>query len=184
MSGHFLLLFTINIVSDFLSLFFIRRFLQITGHRPIAAYSLLTFSFLLVLLFNMSFRIIFGVISIDEVVHTVDSGSLTEILNKAIDFDRALILTPNTLFLPALIVFMWLPIFGYSLAIVRTFNALTPMVRKAQWLIKDGENHPLNAVGYVAAAIVFFVTLIWRHVRGEAIAQQAMDYGTQLASAF
>jgi hypothetical protein len=27
--------------------------------------------------------------------------------------------------------------------------------RKAQWFLKDGKEHPLDAVGYVAACIVF-----------------------------
>ena len=58
-------------------------------------------------------------------------------------------------FTAAFIIHLWLPIFGLSLLIVQLVYWLFRAVEGAQWLLKQGDAHPLKAIGIVATIIVF-----------------------------
>jgi hypothetical protein len=36
------------------------------------------------------------------------------------------------------------------------------VVLNVQWFLKGGKSHPLDAIGYVAAVIVFVCAIAWR----------------------
>lgn len=61
--------------------------------------------------------------------------------------------------IPALLVFAWLPLFALGIGLVRTVSPLSRLIGKAQWLLKDGTEHPLKSVGYVAAIAVFVISV-------------------------
>ena len=42
------------------------------------------------------------------------------------------------------------------------FGGFSWITGKAQWALKDGKEHPLKVVGYVAGAIVFLVFVGWQ----------------------
>ena len=62
--------------------------------------------------------------------------------------------------LPALLVLVWLPLLGIGVIGTRALRALLRTVRWAQWFIKQGNQRPLEAIGLVAAAVVFVITAV------------------------
>ena len=64
--------------------------------------------------------------------------------------------------LPAVVVFAWLPLFASGIVASRIFGGFSWITGKAQWALKDGKEHPLKVVGYVAGAIVFLVFVGWQ----------------------
>jgi hypothetical protein len=59
---------------------------------------------------------------------------------------------------PALAVHLWLPILALCIALLKALNLFRIGIGKAQWFFKDGKDHPLDAIGYIAAALVFLGT--------------------------
>jgi hypothetical protein len=60
---------------------------------------------------------------------------------------------------PAIVVFTWLPLFALGILIIRALTPLSWIVAKAQWALKEGDKHPLKAIGYVAAVAVFAIAV-------------------------
>jgi len=58
---------------------------------------------------------------------------------------------------PALAVFAWLPLFALGILAIRVLPLLSRIVEKTQWALKEGDQHPLRAIGFVAAVAVFAV---------------------------
>jgi len=56
---------------------------------------------------------------------------------------------------PAFIIHLWLPIFALSSLLVKLLYLIFKAVEKAQWFLKQGDAHPLKAIGIVATFIVF-----------------------------
>jgi len=65
---------------------------------------------------------------------------------------------------PALAVFVWLPLFALGIVVARLLTPLSWIVLRTQWFLKEGKEHPLKAIGYVAAVIVFIGTVAGRAV--------------------
>ena len=78
-----------------------------------------------------------------------------------------LLVTSDDVFLslPALAVHLWLPLFGFGLLCVNGLNYLLRAIGIMQWFLKRGNDHPLDAVGWVLGAIVFVGTGILQLVR-------------------
>jgi len=159
------LMLLVNILSDFFSLFIVRRWLVVAGHRPIAALVISSMIAFFVFAFSFVFRLAFEFIIL-VVIPYFTFGVPYQSGLTIVDMAYGLLLSPGSLLLPALAVFSWLPLFGVSLAAVRALSALAPIVRQVQWLLKGGHEHPLSAVGYAAAVIVFLGTILWRHLHG------------------
>jgi hypothetical protein len=64
----------------------------------------------------------------------------------------------------ALVVHLWLPLFGLSVAVLRMLNYFRVAVGRTQWLLSRGDAHPMEAIGYVASAIVFLATMVLQRV--------------------
>jgi hypothetical protein len=64
----------------------------------------------------------------------------------------------------AMIVHLWLPLFAICVIGLRLLNYIFVAAGWAQWFIKQGRYHPLDAVGYVAAILVFAGTFLLRWV--------------------
>ena len=65
---------------------------------------------------------------------------------------------------PALIVFAWLPLFALGIVIARLLTPLSWIVGRTQWALKEGNGHPIKAIGYVAAVVVLLGTVAVRAV--------------------
>jgi hypothetical protein len=61
---------------------------------------------------------------------------------------------------PAFLVHLWLILFASGALGVRLLNPVFRLVAWAQWFLKQGDRHPLRAIGMVAAAVVFGGTML------------------------
>jgi hypothetical protein len=61
---------------------------------------------------------------------------------------------------PALVVHLWLPLFALSSLAVRLVFWIFRAVEWAQWFLKQGNAHPLKAIGVVATIIVFGTAML------------------------
>ena len=61
---------------------------------------------------------------------------------------------PHTM-APAFIIHLWLPLFALSSLLVKLILWTFRAVEWAQWFLKQGDAHPLKAIGIVATIIVF-----------------------------
>ena len=52
------------------------------------------------------------------------------------------------------------PLFAFGIVIVRLLAPLSSMVGTVQWFLNNGKEHPLKAIGYVAALAVFSAQLL------------------------
>jgi hypothetical protein len=59
----------------------------------------------------------------------------------------------------AFLVHLWLPFFALSVGLLKALNYILLATKRVQWFIKRGRDHPLDALGFVAAPIVFLVTV-------------------------
>jgi hypothetical protein len=59
------------------------------------------------------------------------------------------------LFSAAFIIHLWLPLLALSIIILKVLNYFRIAVRWVQWFIERGNQHPLDAIGYMAGMIVF-----------------------------
>jgi hypothetical protein len=177
-----------SVISDFISLFIVRHWLLVSWHRPVAALTLSSLIVLCVIVTIVAVRGIGQLIAKAAIAfifgHLSGISLFYYVRGTVMDTAWDTLLEPHSLIIPASAVFLWLPLFGVSISIVRVLNLIRPMIRKAQWLLKEGKEHPLNAVGYVAAVIVFLATLLWRHLRGDSVVEHAFGYGTGLVLAF
>jgi hypothetical protein len=136
----------INIFNDFVCLFVIRRWLAFAGHRPIFALLACVLAGVMVLLLTFAMRLLWF----------IAFSSIPRELYLSVEF----VLTeapfaPIFALIPAVIVFVWLPLFGVAIGLVKLWTLVSPFVSKLQWFLKDGKDHPLIAIGYAAALVVF-----------------------------
>jgi hypothetical protein len=141
-----------NVISDYISLFVIRRALQYAGHKPVLALlfgagcGVLLTALLMwgrdaaILLLNMKIApsIVFG----KPIVAFQAYSSLMDFLNLVFS-------------MPALAVHLWLVVVAIGLVGMKALTYMAKATDAMQWFIKQGRDHPLDAVGMVAAAMVF-----------------------------
>jgi hypothetical protein len=60
----------------------------------------------------------------------------------------------------AFLVHMWLPFLGLCIGLLRPLYYFILATQTAQWFLRRGREHPLEAVGFVAALLVFLVTAV------------------------
>jgi hypothetical protein len=58
--------------------------------------------------------------------------------------------------IPNIIVILWLPLLGVGVLIVKSLNIFLKGVRWSQWFLKQGDIHPLRAIGLAASTVVLF----------------------------
>jgi hypothetical protein len=62
------------------------------------------------------------------------------------------------LLIPAIAVHLWLPLFAFGVVFAKAINSFRSSAVWAQWFLKKGREHPLQAIGYVGATLVFIGT--------------------------
>jgi hypothetical protein len=65
---------------------------------------------------------------------------------------------------PAYLVHLWLLLFAIGALATRLLFIFFQSVEYAQWFLKQGNQHPLRAIGLPAALFVFIGTVVWRVV--------------------
>jgi hypothetical protein len=148
------------IVSDYISLFIVRRFLLVGSNRPLI--SLVGGSLLgtcvvgLFAIVRIGAVMIWVWLSLGRPVITVHAWTFLIVFFGV-----------DSLFisLPALAVHLWLPVFAFGILCVTGLNYLFLAIGGMQWFLKRGNDHPLDAVGYVLGFLVFVGTGILQLVR-------------------
>jgi hypothetical protein len=68
------------------------------------------------------------------------------------------------LLLAAFVVHLWLPLFALSVMLLRVLNYFRRAVGAVQWFLKRGREHPLDAIGSVAASLVLIATVVIQNI--------------------
>jgi hypothetical protein len=145
-----------NVPSDYLCLFVIRPFLIRSGMKPVIGLVLGAVSGAAIVFAFNSLRLL----CVDLFVPRVPGS-------EPLPWHHFLMPTEFTdlvFALPALAVFIWLPLFALGIVTARVLTPLSWIVGKTQWFLKEGKEHPLKAIGYAAAVVVFLGTVAGRAV--------------------
>jgi hypothetical protein len=150
-----------NVMSDYVSLFFIKRWL-LYGRQHIVT------SVFVAAIVGVGFvgtaYVCKIIIELTAYVWIFDKWEASALLafwldpfNLKVDLIRLA---------PALAVHLWLPIFGLAVVLTHTISMFARAATWMQWFIKQGQHHPFQAVGYVASVIVFasgvIIQFLWR----------------------
>jgi hypothetical protein len=144
----------IAVLSDYCSLFFIRRWITFSGSRPFIA--LLGGLFIACLIVTVG-----GAARITVAAHSGAKLIVLQVIGYGIFLGRYESLVPLLAF-PGIIVFAWLPLFALGIFVIRASNLIAAAVGKVQWFLKEGKEHPLEAIGYIAGIAVFLIVAGWQ----------------------
>jgi hypothetical protein len=140
----------IFILSDYVSLPFVRRFLNLAQTSPIRASVFSSLVGLVVVIVCLFIFAIASAITAHWVLPYYYALALIDTGN--ISPTWLLIITRIR---PAFIIHVWLPLFALSSLLVKLIYLIFRAVEWAQWFLKQGDAHPLKAIGIVATIIVF-----------------------------
>jgi hypothetical protein len=149
---RYLALFVLaNAVSDYISLFVVRRWLVMAGVRPLfALVSGAVVGILIVYVMYLGRTVILSILDIVE-----QGGIDSTYFESWWGFIRYGIQGEDIeTVLPALVVHLWLPLLALSVLIIKIFNLFVQTVGWTQWFFKGEDKHPLRAVGKVASALL------------------------------
>jgi hypothetical protein len=142
-----------TIIFDYGSLFVVRRIVAIDSLN-------VKITILLVLISIFVAIVIVTIAIIEWITYIAHLLSPTE--------NVALLWPPEPVWLlvaaPALLVHLWLPLLLLSAALTAALTAFFRAVGLAQWFIRHGDNHPLDAIGMVATAVVFVGAAAWQGI--------------------
>jgi hypothetical protein len=158
----FLLIF---ILSDYISLIIVRRYLSVGVANFISSLIIsffigVTVVFLATMIFiTFSYELIFlhqmgvGALFSREIFVRLYSGVIG---NFTVYFEH-----PETFLWnvgPAFLIHFWMVLFAVGALLTRLLYAIFFAITWAQWLLKQGDRHPLRAIGVVAASLVFIIS--------------------------
>ena len=148
---------SVNILTDYVSLFFIRRWLRTAGKRPILALTLGALTAILIVTIGNLLRNV-----IDATFLISYFAVAKELTFQGLAFEPLATFFSYTLIfsIPALVVFVWLPLLAIGIIAGRVSGPFFWAVGKTQWFLKDDQNHPLKAVGLVAVVVVLGIGVI------------------------
>jgi hypothetical protein len=152
-----------NAFTDYLSLFVIRPLLFRSGTKPVIGLVLGTVSGAAIVIGGHLLRAV--VVNIMEFSDLFWLSTFL-VLQGALAFGVMYLIYQRFLMVPALAVFLWLPLLALGILTVRLLTPLSWIVGRTQWFLKEGKEHPLKAIGYVAAVVVFLGTVAGRVVFG------------------
>jgi hypothetical protein len=146
----------ITILIDYTSLLFVRRFLVLARIYPISAS--LTSSIVGIIVVIVSFICVLVAIFWLEPIFVENSTHTFTLYAALVVFGMEKSILLQWFFWimrPAFIIHLWLPLFVLSSLAIRLIYLLFRAVEWAQWFLKQGDAHPLKAIGVVATIIVF-----------------------------
>ena len=151
--------FAVNVASDYIALYIIRRRLAdylITPFAALIVGPILGLSFVIFCIFIRAWPYMEINFVIEYAFNQTSYLVLatTEDVRQFFTTDLTTLLTTSA---GALIVHMWLPLFALCVGLLTGLNYLLLAANTAQWFLKRGKDHPLEAVGFVAAPLVLLV---------------------------
>jgi hypothetical protein len=145
------------ILSDYISLFVVRRVLDVSGRRPILTLTLalLTGIFAVFVLAMLSVFAAQTLIS-EFLDYEVDTQALEELMLPGPVLWFIIILGVA---IPAMIVHLWIVLLVVGVLGFRFLHLIFKGIGYAQWFLKKGARHPFKAIGIVAAFVIFLFGL-------------------------
>jgi hypothetical protein len=153
----------INILSDYVSLFVVRRWLS----AGVAKIRILlvgpAIGLIVVVLFQLMRDLIFLALStIVQPSWTVVFNPIVVVAVISMHFQIGHEWFGTTL--SAFVVHLWLPLLVLSIGLLKGLNYFRSGAVWTQWFLTKGRDHPLDAAGYVAAIIVFVTTVTLQRI--------------------
>jgi hypothetical protein len=62
-------------------------------------------------------------------------------------------------------VHLWLPLLALCVVLLRVLDLLLASAGRMQWFLKQGQHHPLDALGYVASGLVFVGSALFQALK-------------------
>jgi hypothetical protein len=155
----FLIFLGAAIVSDYISLFIVRRCLIFySGHPFLSLFAAALAGILVIIVtYVIGLELLLFVVAIYQ--------HQTAIFLKAV-VPAIFLVGQNPRFdvvmLPALAVHLWLPLTAIAGVGARLLYPMFRAIAWAQWFLKQGNRHPLRAVGMIASVLVFVGAAIGR----------------------
>jgi hypothetical protein len=147
--------FGVSAAADYFSLFAIRRALNASGVRPVLGLTVgAAIGIIIVLLGN-------AVRAVALLLGTAIWESELEISRRDV---IAALTSLTELMVPAMAVFAWVPLLAVGILVVRTMRPLSRLFAKTRRVLKDGSDHPLKIIGYIAALVVFALAFGWQTI--------------------
>jgi hypothetical protein len=144
----------LTIMSDYISLPFVRWFLNLAKTYPIAASLLATTVGLMVIAISF-FTFLSLVFIAPELMSHDFSILLYTLVFMFTSLKLKMLIALNYPMRSAFVIHLWLPLFALSSLLAKLVFMIFRAVEKAQWFLKQGDAHPLKAIGVVATIIVF-----------------------------
>jgi hypothetical protein len=147
------------IVGDYLSLYVVRASLKrATGNVLLSIILSVSFGYLVIVVVGELYLLIMILrsMSVEYARYFV-----LLLINQNMEFE--MLLDPNLYIAvaPAFLVHLWLPLLVIGALLNRGLGAFFRAVGVAQRFIKHGNEHPFDAIGIIAATVVFVVTAVW-----------------------
>jgi hypothetical protein len=157
-----LLMLLFVIIADYISLFIVRKCLTFGGNRLVLPLMIAFCSgFLAIcLIFTLVIVTLTTLIMIGHGKPDQIGYALRIMFNGLLENHEKLLAN----FAPALLVHLWLLLFAMGALGVRFVFPIFRVITWAQWFLKQGDQHPMRAIGMVAAALMFFGGAIWKTV--------------------
>jgi hypothetical protein len=150
LSFEVIMTFLVIIISDYISLFFVRKLLILALTHPLKA---TLGAFLVMALIAV---MIVGLLCIPIIIADKEV-SISSVSIVGFTFFGKYFLG---ILSPALLVHLWLPLFILASFVVRLIYLLFRAVEWAQWFLKQGDAHPFKTIGVIATIIVFVSAMI------------------------
>jgi hypothetical protein len=145
-----------NILSDYLSLFVVRWQLTSENITPLKALLRAPSIGVGVVLVVSIFTTFLGARSTRYFVVDIPSGP-DEMFKSFHDVFLISLLASALINSSALLVHLWLPFFALCVGLLKGLNYFLLAANTAQWFLNRGKDHPLDAVGFVAAPLMFLL---------------------------
>jgi hypothetical protein len=154
-----------NITADYISLFVIRRWLSIALRRPVSGLIIAALTGIAIVYISFILRsayfVLYNVVVFGHpfwfILKVYGWESLYPF--KELNVSGDVNLTPKFL-APAFIIHLWLPLFGAAMALTKALGLFFVAAGWMQWFLRQGRNHPFQAVGLVAAVIVLSISAV------------------------
>jgi hypothetical protein len=148
-----------NIIADYLALFAVRRLLVQFRARPVVALFIGASAGALMVLLVFCVRTLVFMMTLSLYV-TFRLDNFADFAYLFLSYFKSTVAgqTGIPFSIGALLVHLWLPFFALCVGLVQLVTYLRHAAGWTQWFIKQGEQHPLDAIGYVAAVVIFITT--------------------------
>jgi hypothetical protein len=143
-----------NILADYVSLFFVRAWLVKAKRRPILGLVVAAFVGALIIYLSHLVRVFVLATAVIGYNAFESLGLVLAFYSNPFESRGQL-----NLLAPAVVVHLWFPLFALAAVMAQALGWFSKAVSWMQWFLKQGQHHPFQAVGYLAALIVFVIAL-------------------------